>query len=702
MARTQRRVRSLQGRSHSLPSSIMWLIILLTATGMAILNFFTIWAVRKLVEWKFETMQKFCDDWHVAAGVIVLVGICSVFATIATVIIHKVSAAAGGSGAPENKGWLNGNPIPNFFTWTNMWVRAVAVLLANASGYPVGREGPSVTMGSNLAYLITAKIGIRYTQQRVDVGRTSTGRKAAARVDDDEALGNAQRLACAVGGACAMAMIFDAPIGGVLYMIEEISVASWPLELTFYAFVGTTVCTLLSYFLLGLCGTTLKAFVLYDHFPCRFNCWDYRDIPYFILLAVILGPFSALHTKVALYVGLRRQQMHARLSNWQPYAKMVEAVLFAAACALLCALTSLMARCEGGSDDMTLSFVQFNCGEDAYNPVASLLLTTSEGAVRRLFSHRNTGQINGMNTMWAFLTYTLINVGLTGIPVPSGNFTGTMLIGGLVGRCMGSLVNEYVHPCTPGIYAMAGSAAMLSGFKQISMGVVVFIGEAANDLGLTPVLMMSVTISLLLNKRCLKSGFDEEQILRKNIPFLPPQLPSMMDFKTAGDLCERPPVQAILPPATPVWMVLRALKVYKGKHYFPVVNDDLTCIGFTTRQRLKAALEALNVEEDGDGTESEPSDDHSELNRTLPVANLTDPIPYMIPEAATAEQFYQIFAKAGANVCCVASDVGKFRGIISRGALIPAVRLAEEAAESDDDDDSSTDLNLDSDESRMS
>ena len=40
------------------------------------------------------------------------------------------------------------------FTKRNLVVRAIAVVLSNATGFPVGREGPTVTMGSNMAFLL--------------------------------------------------------------------------------------------------------------------------------------------------------------------------------------------------------------------------------------------------------------------------------------------------------------------------------------------------------------------------------------------------------------------------------------------------------------------------------------------------------------------------------------------------------------------
>lgn len=658
-------LRFFEPQTHKLPDQMMWLITFITACIMAVLNFLTIWSVWFLVNWKFQVMQRVVDSWGVGPGVIVYVACSTGFSAICVALIfYTTGGSAGSSGAPENKGWLNGGTLPGFFTMKNMTVRAMAVPLANAAGYPVGREGPSVTMGSNLAFLVTQAIVQPLVEQWVDVGDHSE----TARVVDEERLSHAQRIAGAVGGACAMAMIFDAPVGGVLYMLEEISVQSWPLELTFRAFGGAMVCTMVSYFLLDLCGTSLKAFVLYE-WSAHQNEWTWWDLPGFILIAIVLGPFSAFHTQAALAVAAWRQQCHAALSKWQPYAKMGEAVLYAMICACVCGFTSLLAQCDEHykrQPHVVLDYVRYNCEEGAYNSVASLLLTTSEGACKRLFSTENTGDIYPLNTGLALVAYTLLNIGMTGVPVPSGNFTGSMLIGGLVGRFIGSLLrmlwHERDHLACSGVYAMVGSAAMLCGFKQISLAVVVFIVEAGNDLSLTTPLMLSVTISLILNRLFLKSGFDEEQIARKKIPFLPPEPSDGLSRVMAVELCDLLPASAVLGFDATVTTVQNALE-HDDVSHFPVVRNKGVCAGFVTRTRLEAAMKA-----------SSGSSPHWHVA----VRRLMDVLPYMVPEDAPLQLFYSLFAKAGANVVCVVSDSGEFRGMITRNAVIAATRKSEE------------------------
>jgi len=494
-------------------------------------------------------------------------------------------------------------------------------------------------------------------------------------------------------------MLFDSPIGGIVYMFEEITAVSWPLEVTFRAFAATSVCTLVSRALLNLCGTSTKAFVVYEWNPHPLP-WSWTDVPFFILLAAFMGPFSAVHTRACLGVASARQSLLSACQRWQWVMKMVDAVLYSILVAATYSSVALLANCkrwpEGGAEE----FVRYNCAEGEYNPVASLLLTTSEGAVKKLFSSKDVDELHAVNEGLAFLAYCTLNVLLSGVPVPSGNFTGSMLIGGLAGRVMGSVVRDYYGQkglAVSGVYAMVGSAAMLCGFKQMAVAVVVFITGCANDPNLIPPLMLSITVSLALNQYFNERGFDEEQILRKNIPFLHPEPPRAMDRAVAADVTDKLPERAVLPPEAPLRLVRDALGQSEVSD-FPVLRDGRVCIGFTTRARLEAAMGSMEAGahlwealDEGDGDEPLGRTYSASMGRQsslhslpggaptlLPVARLAERSPYTILEDMPASRLYALFSKAGVRAACVVSETGEFRGMISRAGLISATRRAQE------------------------
>mmetsp|Transcript_35007 Transcript_35007/g.47262 ORF Transcript_35007/g.47262 Transcript_35007/m.47262 type:complete len:445 (-) Transcript_35007:100-1434(-) len=423
-----------------------------------------------------------------------------------------------------------------------------------------------------------------------------------------------------------------------------------------------------------------------------------------------MGPFSAFHTRACLAMAGVRQQLLKACHSVQDSMKMADAILYAMIVQVTYASAALVAECKELPDDgHSAEFVRFNCEEGHYNPVASLLLTTSEGAVRRLFSSRNVHEIRAENELVAFLAYTALNICLTGIPVPSGNFTGSMLIGGLAGRLVGAVARDYFgqdHLAVSGVYAMVGSAAMLCGFKQMAVAVVVFITGCANDPNLIPPLMLSVTISLGLNQLFNERGFDEEQILRKNIPFLLAEPPRVMEKREAVELCDKLPAEAILPPDTTLSAVKFALK-HEEVNDFPVLRDKKFCVGFTTRARLEAAVQAmeesLRLTEAGKPRVLSVDSDEELLGRTLagnfgressqggstalPVSRLVERCPYTILEDMPASRLYALFSKAGVRAASVITEAGEFKGMITRAGLISTTREFELGAYADGGDD---------------
>ncbi|CAJ1432574.1 unnamed protein product, partial [Effrenium voratum] len=212
-----------------------------------------------------------------------------------------------------------------------------------------------------------------------------------------------------------------------------------------------------------------------------------------------------------------------------------------------------------------------------------------ESSVKLLFSGNNAGEIRGASSLLAFLTYTSLNIGLAGLPVPGGAFTATMLMGGLFGRFVGAVMTSLrLSSTVSGVYAVVGSAAMLCGFKQMTLASVLIVVECVNDLSLAPIVMLGVAVSMAVNWSMNERGHDEEVIHRRQLPFLEPEPPKALDPLVALDLCG-PPTLALRPEA-PVSQVLTALET--GAEYIPVRDGLGPCLGICTRRALRNLLGA--------------------------------------------------------------------------------------------------------------
>lgn len=647
-------------QTHRLPWQVMWGVTMLTALTVALMNFGMILAIQWLVRFKFHSMQSAIQQAGVFHGIVVLMLLSMVYAIVGVCLIQFLAPGCGGSGIPENKAFLNGALMPNLYSQRTLSIRACTNVLANAAGFPVGREGPMVTIGSNFAFLFCERFIQPFVREWVSVSDSN----APALLVDEQRLAHATRISCTVGGACAIAVIFNAPFGGLLYMFEEVTSLAWHVELTFRVFVATMFCSLLCYGLCYLLGSDITEFVIYAETPQN-KKWNWGDVPIFTILAAMVDVLTSLHTRAMLLFASLRQASRAWV-RLQPWAVIVETTLYAALCAFLSSIVSLLAACteEGQSG---LEYVAFNCAEGQYNPIASLLVATSHSSVKLLFSGNNAGEIHAASSFLAFLTYTCLNIGLAGLPVPGGAFTATMLMGGLFGRSVGAMCHAMgLTESLSGVYAVVGSAAMLCGFKQMTLASVLIVVECVNDLNLAPIVMLGVAVSMAVNWTMNERGHDEEVIHRKELPYLEPEPPRSFDALAALDLCT--PSFALLPEA-PVQQVLKALE--EDVEYFPVKEVDGPCLGIATRQALRSLLP--RIVEEVDHVYLDVADVIVDTD-ILPIHRVMDPTPFTVVEDMPAPRLYNLFAKAGERAACITSIRGDFRGLLSREQLIAAAR----------------------------
>ena len=151
---------------------------------------------------------------------LVAIPISSLMAGIAFYITHRFAPEAGGSGIPEIEGAMEGmRPV--------RWKRVLPVkffsgLFALGSGMALGREGPSVQLGANVGRMISDLFKVN----KVD----------------------AQAL-LAAGAAGGLAAAFNAPLAGIMFVIEEMRTQfNYSLTSTKSVFMSAIVATIVMRF----------------------------------------------------------------------------------------------------------------------------------------------------------------------------------------------------------------------------------------------------------------------------------------------------------------------------------------------------------------------------------------------------------------------------------------------------------------------
>lgn len=197
---------------------------------------------------------------------------------------------AAGSGVPLIKSYLNGVKVPRVVRIKTLLVKVAGVILSVIGGLAGGKEGPMIQTGSVIAAGISQG---KSTTFRSDLGIFRDLR------DDHE------KRDFVVGGASAgVAAAFGAPIGGVLFSLEE-ACSFWNPNLI----LRTLVASIISSFTLNLVLSARHGLNSFQY-PGLFNLgrfeelpYEYFEIPIFVLMGCLGGLLGACwnHVNINLF-----------------------------------------------------------------------------------------------------------------------------------------------------------------------------------------------------------------------------------------------------------------------------------------------------------------------------------------------------------------------------------------------------------------
>ncbi|CAD7966087.1 unnamed protein product [Amoebophrya sp. A120] len=297
-------------RGHEVPKKVMWLTVVLIGISVGFVNFTMVILDAKVLRLKFSYIQELL--WNegviIAIPIFILVScLCTFVASTLTVFLAPLCA---GSGLPEIKGYLNGNPMPGLFVLQRAWIRIFGIILVIAAGLPLGREGPMVCIGGSCGLLILTKILKPYFKNWIRLAQDDE----LTIVMEEDNYHLIKRMGCTLGAAAGIAAAFNAPIGGCLYMFEETSgILNWTSFLTFGSFVCCGVAVLTNTFMMDVFGIDyrlvyqLVLFSMPEHERIEREPWDWPDLVCISFLAVFTGSAAHFFTKGALWVWRVRQ-----------------------------------------------------------------------------------------------------------------------------------------------------------------------------------------------------------------------------------------------------------------------------------------------------------------------------------------------------------------------------------------------------------
>jgi H+/Cl- antiporter ClcA len=160
------------------------------------------------------------------------------FAFIASMFVY-IEPVSGGSGIPEIKCFLNGINLPRVVRIKTLLCKVIGVTFSVAAGLPVGKEGPMVHSGGVVAAAVS--------QGRTNVWGIDTSFTKFSDFRNDRE----KRDFVACGAAAGVASAFGAPIGGVLFSLEE-GASYWSTKLTWRCFFCAMITILTLFWLRNL------------------------------------------------------------------------------------------------------------------------------------------------------------------------------------------------------------------------------------------------------------------------------------------------------------------------------------------------------------------------------------------------------------------------------------------------------------------
>mmetsp|Transcript_10738 Transcript_10738/g.16294 ORF Transcript_10738/g.16294 Transcript_10738/m.16294 type:complete len:629 (+) Transcript_10738:64-1950(+) len=482
-----------------------WANVLLIAVAIGVIEYLPAAALAWTVPLRFRLLDWMVSNFGLVVMILTNIALSMACVCGAVLLTLLVAPSTAGSGVPQLGAYLcNGEMVSDdFLSIKAVAVKMIGVVMAISGGLAIGREGPAIHIGAAIGDLTN-----RLVNKTI---RVTTGYK----IPFD---GFVKSNVVMMGAASGFASAFRAPIGGMLYCLEEIA-THWDIRAHMTVGAQMFVAVAVSAFITdtivrstrGSGGFSFSSIIIFDGDENELYdgvIYTYTDIVGFLLTAIVCGVVGGLYTKASIWMHRFRQRT-PWLKPW--YAKVVDAAIVAAITAAVFSSESLLyTHCKHvpESDDdghhRMLSagggerkYVQYSCGESSYSELASLSLTGEEGVIRHLLS-RDSVEFQLIPLLIFLVTYTPLTVLVRGLPIPCGSFVPNLLLGSLIGRIIGEFA-EFTFPNSqisePGVYALVGAAAQLGAWTRTMMAVVVTLVEITGDIGLAGPLICCVVLS---------------------------------------------------------------------------------------------------------------------------------------------------------------------------------------------------------------
>ncbi|KAI8746592.1 chloride channel protein C [Biomphalaria glabrata] len=622
-----------------------WIMMGLIGFSIGVVSFFLHQLIERIDHLKWRITKDLLDKEQLVEGWAYCSGYSMLFSIFSAFIVVFWRPSAGGSGMPEVTGFLNGTRVRGIFSVRTLIAKFLSCVTAIGCGMPIGPEGPMIHMG--------AIIGAGLSQLSGHLNKVKLTFFERFRNPEDK------RNFITAGVAAGVSAAFGAPVGGLLFCMEEVS-TFWSKTLAWQIFFCCIIATSTS----DIFNSAFERFEFIGMFGefrtsryILFNVDEAVDINILmfipsVVIGAIGGVLGSLFTIINLKIHRYRKRLLASItSTWlvriirllEPALIMLIMSTFSVF--LPMAFSCVPFTCMKGESGIlseycvndTLNkydshFVEENifhtCGvgtyyldnttfvyNGTYNELSLLIFSSKDEAMKTLYL-RNSHRMFNYGPLFATLAiYFIMVCWSAGTSVAAGILVPMLMIGALYGRILGLVLvdifgvhldEDYLSWMDPGAFALIGSASFFGGVARLAPAITVIMMELTNDLKVLLPVMTAVMVAKWVGNLFTHPYFHALLEL-KCIPFLD-QHPHVqidetnvkLDLFSAEDIMAFPVLSFDIVEHVP--KIAQVLLDYQHNG-FPVIRRNKegrrVCYGLVTRSDLLVILSHKNVMTDG-------------------------------------------------------------------------------------------------------
>jgi chloride channel protein, CIC family len=451
---------------------------------------------------------------HVLPAWLALPIVGLVLGFVAGILVERFAPEASGSGIPQVKASLANVPIR--LSWRVAGVKLLSAMISIGSGMTLGRQGPTVHVGAGLA----------------------AGMSRWVPTSPDH-----RRQMIAAGAGAGLAAAFNAPIAGVLFIVEELlqDLSGLTLGTAIIAsFIGGVISRLLG-------GGSLDLNLQLTQYSSQFSI---PEIPFFLLLGILAGLLGALFNRGIIFSIKCYQKLHISLSLRVALAGFISGVVVA----------------------MLPPSFRDNTG---------------------LREYVITGIVHPTVPAIAFVAQFILTLVAFGSGAPGGLFAPSLILGSCLGHIIGISELHITGAGSPTTYALAGMGGFFSAVSKVPITAIVIVFEMTTDFNLVlPLMIVCVTAYLVAEKMVPGSLYEKLLELKGIVLTKEVAVEGALTKLTAKDV-----MQERVETLDAEMSLEEAMQAFARSHHrgFPVVEDN-KLVGIVTQSDL------LKISESGKHT----------------------------------------------------------------------------------------------------